>query len=555
MRQFATARPANRPVAVWRRRWGAAAIAAGLSVVAATPLLARAVAAPVLKWQHGGCFASWCQTGWYASPAVVDLTGDGIQDVVWGSYDLVAVRGTDGALEWRAPGAERVWPGIGVADLDGNGTLEIVVGRNSDELTLYDRFGNVTWTRNPFGSGEVRSLALADLDGNGTIEIVAGRGSGGQTEQVNVYSQAGTVRPGWPARHVGDPGNGWGMYNENLAIADLDGDHQAEIFAPTDTHYVTALDPAGNQLAANAIYGAGKKWSEVGVHVDQAADLAGFANCGVQHRPNFANAAPAIGDLDGDGSLELVVPGDVYNCALGDPAGDLYYLPWILRRDRTRWVAGAFDWTALPAPEPGSGPLSQDYDVIENSVSNAVLADLDGDGRQEILLASYDGRLHAWWLDKTEHGNWPYQVPGSGIRFAGEPVVADLDHDGKAEVLFTSWPQKAPAGLLGQLHILDFQGSLLQAVTLPASFPAGDWNGGLGAPTLANLDADADLEVVVGTAASGLVAYDLPGTAGARILWGTGRGSPRRTGVAATDITFANGFESGGLAAWSLHLP
>ena len=24
---------------------------------------APAVSAPVLKWQHGGCFASWCQTG------------------------------------------------------------------------------------------------------------------------------------------------------------------------------------------------------------------------------------------------------------------------------------------------------------------------------------------------------------------------------------------------------------------------------------------------------------------------------------------------------------
>ena len=20
---------------------------------------------PVLKWQHGGCYSSWCETGWY----------------------------------------------------------------------------------------------------------------------------------------------------------------------------------------------------------------------------------------------------------------------------------------------------------------------------------------------------------------------------------------------------------------------------------------------------------------------------------------------------------
>ncbi len=39
-----------------------------------------------------------------------------------------------------------------------------------------------------------------------------------------------------------------------------------------------------------------------------------------------------------------------------------------------------------------------------------------------------------------------------------------------------------------------------------------------------------DLELVVLTAHSGLVAYDLPGTAEARILWGTGRGNQQRTG-------------------------
>ena len=40
-----------------------------------------------------------------------------------------------------------------------------------------------------------------------------------------------------------------------------------------------------------------------------------------------------------------------------------------------------------------------------------------------------------------------------------------------------------------------------------------------------------DLEVVVGTVSSGVVAYELPNSANARVLWGTGRGSYRRTGT------------------------
>jgi hypothetical protein len=274
----------------------------------------------------------------------------------------------------------------------------------------------------------------------------------------------------------------------------------------------------------------------VGVHVDQAADLRGYANCGAEHRPNFANSAPAIADVDGNGTLEIVVVGDVYNCAIGDPDGDMYHLPWIFKLDRTRWSGSGFDWTIIPAAEPGSGPLSQDYNVIQNSVTNGVIADLDGDGLKEILYPSYDGRLHAYWLDKTEHGSWPYDVPG--FRFASEPIVVDLDNtgDGHAEVIFTSWPQNG-GNRLGQLHILDYLGNPLHVLNLPAPRD-DDWNGGLGAPTIANIDTDADLELVIGTVASGVVAYDLPGTANARILWGTGRGSFKRTGVSPVDESF-----------------
>lgn len=164
---------------------------------------------------------------------------------------------------------------------------------------------------------------------------------------------------------------------------------------------------------------------------------------------------------------------------------------------------------------------------------NPVIADLDGDGEREILFSSYDGRVHAFWLDKTEHGSWPYAVDDHTqegfYRFASEPTVADLDNDGQAEVIFASWVEKG-TNQTGKLHILDSQGNMVHEVELPAAFGSWDWNGALAAPTLANIDSDADLEVVLNTAHSGYVAYDLPGTADAKILWGTGRGSYQRQG-------------------------
>jgi hypothetical protein len=497
-----------------------------------------AVSAPVLKWANKGCFSSWCQTGWYASPAVADLDGDTTPEVIWGSYDVVALNGADGSLKWRASNGSRVWPGIAVADLKGDGSLEIIVGRNSDQITVYNSAGGVIWTRNPFGGGEVRTLAVTDLETGTNLEVIVGRASGGSTKQLNVFDADGNVRSGWPARRDGEPGYGWGMYNENVTVADLNDDGFKEIIGPTDTHYITALDRNGNQLPANAVYGAGKVWSQVGAHVDHAVDLRGYANCGSEHRPNFANSGPAIGDVNTDGVPEIIVPGDVYNCAVGDDInGDLYIMPWIFKLDRTRWSGNGYDWTAIPTPGPNTRPLSEDYNVIENNVQNAVVADLDGNGFKEILFPAYDGKVHAYWLDKTEHGYWPYSVPGVGIRFASEPIVADLDNDGYAEVIFTSWPQKSVGGT-GQLHILNYLGQPLHVINLPAPFGGDAWNGALGAPTLANIDGDADLELVVGTVSSGVAAYDLPNTANARIKWGTGRGSYQRTGVAPTPACF-----------------
>src|SRR5207302_265257 len=133
------------------------------------------------------------------------------------------------------------------------------------------------------GTGELRTLALADLDHAGRLEIIVGHAGDDAPPQLNVLEPDGTVRPGWPARHPAESGYGAGMYNQNVAVADMNGDGFKQIFGPTTGHYVTALDRDGNQLTVNNMYAPRQVWSEVGVHVDQAVDLRGYANCGVEH--------------------------------------------------------------------------------------------------------------------------------------------------------------------------------------------------------------------------------------------------------------------------------
>jgi len=503
----------------------------------AAPL--AAIQAPVLKWQKGGCYSSWCQTGWYSSPAVADLDKDGSMEVIAGAYSFFILNGADGSLkvpEINPPG-DRIWPDIVLADLEKDGSLEIVTAHGGGYVHVYSAAGTLKWSRQPTPGAELRSLGVYDLDSNGDLEILVA--STVSANQWWVYEHNGDLRASnWPQHSPDSDTNGYtaGCYNQNLAAADLTGDGLAEIIGPNDTHYIAAFQADGSQLRASPIYGLNpdgsqKFWSRVGLHVSHTVDLRGYAICGTEHRPNLANSAPTIGDLNGDGALEVVVVGNVYNCGT-NPYTDLYEMPFIFNADRTRWADDGYDWTVLPAPDGSAAPLSEDWELVESNLPNPVLADLDGDGNKEIIYASYDGRLHSYWLDKTEHGNFPYSVyspADSYITFASPPAVADLDNDGQAELILTTWVQKA-TNHTGKLLILSSQGNLLQSVSLPAAFGGDDWNGAMAAPTLANIDADADLEVVINSAHSGVLAYDLPGTANARILWGTGRGNYLRSG-------------------------
>ncbi len=509
-------------------------LAAGSSPARAVPGLA--IQAPVLKWQNGGCYSSWCETGWYASPAVADLDNDGEMEVIAATYSLFVLNGEDGSEQWTAdPAGSRVWPGVVVADLSGDGDLEIVIAAGGGNVSVFDHLGNFEpgWPQNP-GVNEFRSLAVGDLEGDGDLEIVVGQA---RLDRVNVWvlEHHGGIRPGWPQVTTAE-GSAAGLYNDNIGLGDLDGDGELEVVVPSDTITIGAYESDGRELPTHPVYHDHPGhdmdyWGEVPAYIDLQYETRGWGPCYDEFTPraNFADGPANIVDVNGDGVNEVVVIGDVHNCNTS-PYTDLYNTPYILNLDRTRFNASGYDWTTPPIDT--GAPVIQDYDVIESVQPNPVTVDLDGDGLLEILFSSYDGAVHAFWLDRTEHGSWPYAVydPGEGFyRFASEPVVADLDHDGYPEVIFASWVQKSTYQT-GKLHILDHLGNPLHEVSLPTAYGSPDWNGALAAPTLADIDGDPDLEVVLNTTHSGVVAYDLPGTGDAVVYWGTGRGNVLRNG-------------------------
>lgn len=111
--------------------------------------------------------------------------------------------------------------------------------------------------------------------------------------------------------------------------------------------------------------------------------------------------------------------------------------------------------------------------------------------------------------------------------FASEVTVADLDADGRPELVFGVYSLQANGG---RLVVLSNVGAKLFDVTLPGQRSDGNGIGAPAAPTIADLDGDGTLEILVATFDHGVDVFHVPGSATNCVPWPTGRGSLLRAG-------------------------
>src|SRR4051794_11875617 len=119
------------------------------------------------------------ETGWFSSPGLVDLTGDKKLEIVAPFYSTF-VYSAKGRLLGKATATEgRVYaPGV-VADLDGDGVKEIVVGGNDGTVAAYDLgAGGLTlkpgWPASTCSGGQCPQSpgrAPADPDPDGPVQV------------------------------------------------------------------------------------------------------------------------------------------------------------------------------------------------------------------------------------------------------------------------------------------------------------------------------------------------------------------------------------------------
>ncbi|MEE8639547.1 MAG: VCBS repeat-containing protein, partial [bacterium] len=70
-----------------------------------------------------------------------------------------------------------------------------------------------------------------------------------------------------------------------------------------------------------------------------------------------------------------------------------------------------------------------------NPADGATVADVDGDGRCEVLVASTDGKCYVWGHDGRTYPGFPKKVHKAGIFFQSTPAVGDIDGDRDAEIV------------------------------------------------------------------------------------------------------------------------
>ncbi|MBL9015782.1 MAG: VCBS repeat-containing protein [Myxococcales bacterium] len=485
-----------------------------------------AVAAPVLAYTLND---RW-QEAWLASPAVADLDGDGTIEIVVPRHELLlvwrATPGGGGTVAWKQTMPGRIWSSPVVADLVASKPgLEVAVASRG-QIFAFDAQGQplagfpVTWR------DELRSLAAGDIDGNGSLELVAVSSTplsqNNQRDIVIAVTGDGSTIAGFPPNTSGAAGCDaacyvTGGYDQNIAVGDVDGDGKADLFATQDNAYMSLHAGTGRAFDAAPIFDGRTKFSGIRWMVDYRLAQQGYADDeAVDEQAHFTNTAPAIADLDGDGRPELIALGSIQNAAQDQREKGVGL--FVAHPDGTRpdpWVTPP----RFPGYLAGLWDFGDNLVGITNQVS---VAELDpAHAGPELVFAGFDGKLHA--VDARGAELWSRTYTTSAEEWTGGVAIADLSGDGSPELVLTTY---GTAG--GRLVILDAGGNVLH------DLPLGG-RGAMPVPTIADADADGELDIVVSLKDAvdrtrSVVIYAVAGSAPNCLLWPTGRGNLRRDG-------------------------
>ncbi len=499
--------------------------------------------------------------------------------ISWGRY---------GELEWSM----EVFPGAGaplstpeLADLDGDGSREIIVMNSNGSLQALDHNGASIWstpieglnitllgedgwlyTGEEFGPPFFPSPAARDLDGDGTVEILAAT-----MEGVKCFDARGELIWEHPVEHGG--------IFCTPTITDIQGDFSAsshlEILFVTDfrdkTSNITILNGTDGSVVLDkqvsdwfpgtsssvvtedmdgSFYDNGRRvvpgksderYLEA-IFADYIAPIKGYSFSMDGHGElsmsadggwtglNFSPLTPAVANISGLAGMEFVSAQTIYGgTATFDyrtAAGELLVGTWGSSTTPWKFKPGMSNCGIYSSP--AIADLHQAWRDPQNE-------HLD----YEIIFGSYNSMLYVL-NHETRSVSWSFDTGGPIL---SSPAVADLHGDEDLEVVITS--------LSGKVFCFDGYPSdgIDEGIPYPGDGPGQDvlwvYNAGqplgISSPLIADIDLDGILEVVFGGEDGTLFCISSGGLAGSnKAPWPTFHGNHNRTGYYAPPYTYVD---------------